>query len=320
MFPIDFSLRRTAVAASLGLLLSGSAALAEDAVTFRAAYLPTANYLTTVRTTGILEKELAKVGAKVEFIGPLDPFSAYNTVTSGSADASSTGTGYFVNLSAQKSDWVAFALEKYSGNSQGIVAAPGSGVTSLKDLYGKKVGIDGEGATGDYILNLAFKEAGLDVSKVEKVTLDTTSFASAFASGQVAAIASYDQNLANAIATEGSKVLVTADQLPTANWSIHIVSREFAEKHREALKAVYDGLVQEAARAQANPALIPDAYREFGASEGLAKVVAGFDTPKILPLDATAVADLNRLGAQYVEFGFIEKAPDIADYVVDLSK
>lgn len=100
MFTIHSSLRRTAAVASVGFLLSGGVALAEDAVTFRAAYLPTANYLTTVRTTGILEKELAKAGAKVEFIGPLDPFSAYNTVTSGSADASSTGTGYFVNLSA----------------------------------------------------------------------------------------------------------------------------------------------------------------------------------------------------------------------------
>ncbi|MBB3932072.1 sulfonate transport system substrate-binding protein [Kaistia hirudinis] len=314
------SLSRRIAIASVGLILAAGTALAEDNVTFRVAYLPTANYLTTVRTTGILEEKLGKVGAKVEFIGPLDPFSAYNTVTAGNADASSTGTGYFVNLSAQKSPWVAFALEKYSGNSQGLVAAPGSGVNELKDLYGKKVGIDGEGATGDYILNLAFKQAGLDVSKVEKVTLDTTSFASAFASGQVAAIASYDQNLANAIATPGAKVLVTNDQLPSYNWSIHIVSRDFAEKHREALKAAYEGLVAESERAHKNPAIITDAYKEFGASDGLVKVVAGFDTPTILPLDEKAVADLNKLGAQYVEFGFIDKAPDIADYVVDLSK
>ena len=43
MFHCNFSLRRTAAAASLGLLLSGGVALAEDAVTFRAAYLPNAN-------------------------------------------------------------------------------------------------------------------------------------------------------------------------------------------------------------------------------------------------------------------------------------
>lgn len=277
----------TSALATAALLASlfGSAR-AEDKTVFRVAYLPTANYLTTIRTTGIMEDKLKAVGADAKFVGPLDPFTAYNTVTSGEADASSTGTGYFVNLSAQKSNWVAFALEKYSGNSQGIVAAPDSGVSSLKDLYGKKVGIDGEGATGDYILNLAFKEAGLDVSKVEKVTLDTTSFATAFASSQVAAIASYDQNLANAIATEGAKILVTADKLHSYNWSIHIVSRDFAEKHPEALKAAYEALVAESDRAQKNPKIITDAYKEFGAADGLIKVVSTFDTPKILPMNA----------------------------------
>lgn len=271
----------TSALATAALLASlfGSAR-AEDKTVFRVAYLPTANYLTTIRTTGIMEDKLKAVGADAKFVGPLDPFTAYNTVTSGEADASSTGTGYFVNLSAQKSNWVAFALEKYSGNSQGIVAAPDFGVSSLKDLYGKKVGIDGEGATGDYILNLAFKEAGLDVSKVEKVTLDTTSFATAFASSQVAAIASYDQNLANAIATEGAKILVTADKLHSYNWSIHIVSRDFAEKHPEALKAAYEALVAELDRAQKNPKIITDAYKEFGAADGLIKVVSTFDTPR----------------------------------------
>lgn len=143
----------------------------DDTVVFRSAYLPTANYLTTVRTTGVLEDELAKVGATAEHIGPLDPIEAYNTVTSGNADASSTGTGYFVNLAANDSEWVAFALEKYTGDSQGIVAAPGTGIDSLEDLYGKKIGIDNPGATGDYLVHQAFANAGLDVSRVELVSL-----------------------------------------------------------------------------------------------------------------------------------------------------
>ncbi|MGC0366371.1 sulfonate transport system substrate-binding protein [Rhodococcus sp. 27YEA15] len=289
-------------------------------VQFRSAFLPTANYLTTVRTTGILEDELGKVGATVKHIGPLDPMDAYNTVTSGNADASSTGTGYFVNLAANQGDWVAFALEKYSGNSQGIVAAPGSGINSLADLYGKKVGIDSPGATGDYLVHQAFKTAGLDISKVELVSLAQSDFAAAFTSGRIDALASFDQNFANAIATPGSKVLVTGDQIGSYNWSIHIASRDFAEKHPEELAAVYRGLVRESERAQADPSVITDAYREFGAGEDIVKVVAGFSTPQILPLDAAAVTDLNALASQYVDFGFIDKAPDMGNYVVDLAK
>lgn len=300
---------------------SGEASGADgDATVFRSAYLPTANYLTTVRTTGILEEELGKVGATAEFIGPLDPVDAYNTVTSGNADASSTGTGYFVNLAANESDWVAFALEKYTGNSQGIVAAPGTGIDSLEDLYGKKIGIDSPGATGDYLVHQAFAHAGLDITKVELVSLAQSDFAAAFTSGRIDALASFDQNLANAIATPGSRLLVTGDQIGSYNWSIHIASRDFAENHPEALAAVYRGLVRESDRAQQDPGIITDAYTEFGASDEIVEVVSGFSTPQILPLDDVAVADLQALGEQYMDFGFIDDAPNIADHVVDLSE
>ena len=63
-----------------------------------------------------------------------------------------------------------------------------------------------------------------------------------------------------------------------------------------------------------------EADAAFGADDDLVNQVKTFDTPTIRPLDAKAVADLNALGAQYVEFGFIKSTPDIANYVVDLSK
>ncbi len=286
---------------------------------FRVAYLPTANYLTTVKDSGYLEEELEKAGGTVKWVGPLDPVTAYDTVTAGEADASSTGTGYFVNLAGTSDAWMAFALEKYSGASQGIVATQQSGVTSLKELYGKKVGIDNPGGTGDYLLNLAFEEAGLDVSQVQKVTLDTSTFATAFASGQVDAIASYDQNLAAALATPGAKTLITGADMNSYNWSIHIVSREWAQAHPEELKAAYDGLVREAARAKADPSVITGTYREFGATDELTEQIATFDVPTIEPMNDEVVSDLEKLGQQYVDFGFLDSVPDIKSAVVDES-
>ncbi|MDR6174894.1 sulfonate transport system substrate-binding protein [Nocardioides zeae] len=317
--------RTLAVTLASALALGGCAAGGSDgdgdgdAVTFRAAYLPTANYLTTVKDSGLLEEHAAAVGADVEWIGPLDPFVAYDTVTAGEADASSTGTGYFVNLAANGDQWVAFALEKYDGTSQGIVAGPDTGITSVADLVGKKIGIDGPGATGDYLVNLAFEQAGLDVDDVEKVTLDTTTFATAFASGQVDAIASYDQNLAAALAVPGAVSVVRGADLPSYNWSIHIVSRDFAENHPEELKAIYDGLVEEAARAADDPSVITDAYTAFGATDEVVEQIADFDVPTIEPLDDAALADLQALADQYVEFGFLDEAPDLSDSVIDLS-
>jgi sulfonate transport system substrate-binding protein len=291
----------------------------EEGTVFRVAYLSTANYLTTVVDDGFLDEELAKIGAKAEYLGPSGPFDAYTEVTSGNADASSTGTGYFINLLAEGSPWVAFALERYDGTSQGIVAAPGTGAEKLEDLYGKKIGIDGEGATGDYIVNTAFAAAGLDVSKVEKVVIDPANFAAAFSSGQIDALASFDQNLANAIAQPGAKLLVNGSEYGSLNFSMHMASKEFAEQHPDALKAAYVALRREAAKAKENPSIITDTYTRFGASDETVEVVKSFYVPDILPFDDKAVAELEQQAQQYVDYGFIDAIPDIKAGVLDFT-
>jgi sulfonate transport system substrate-binding protein len=296
-------------------------ASASDGAVMRVAYLSTANYLTTVRNTKLMQTSLAKAGATVSFDGPLIPVNGLNTVTSGHADATSTGTGVFVNLIAQGQPWVAFALEKYSGDSQGIVAAPGSGITSLQDLYGKTIGTDRKGATGDYIIHQAFAQAGLDVSKVNIQYLQSPeNYSSAFRSGKIDALSTFDQSLAMALSTPGAKELVNGSQLHSLNWTIHLVSKDFAAQHPAAVKAAYQALRQEAARAKKNPDIIYNAYREFGAPDDLIAKIKTFDVPTIQPMDAKAVSDLKKQAQQYVDFGFIAQAPDFTGTVIDGSK
>jgi sulfonate transport system substrate-binding protein len=301
-------------------LIFASCSAKKPGAVLRAAYLPTANYLTTLSKTQILQEELAKEGAAGEFIGPSAPVDAIKIVSSGNADITTTGTGFFINMTGQSGEWVAFALEKYSGDSQGIVAAPGSGVETLADLYGKKVGIAQRGATADYILSAAFIHAGLDVSRVEKVELAQADFAAAFVSGRIDALASFDQNFANALAVPGAKKLIDGTEYDSLNWSIHIASRSFAEKHPELLRACYRALRREAERAQKEPSIIMDTYRQFGASETQIALLKNFDVPQILPMDAQAVADMVRQQGQYIEFGFINAMPqDFSSYVLDFS-
>lgn len=300
---------------------SGSASgSASSGPVLRVAYLDTANYLTTVRDTRSMQRQLAKVGATVKFTGPFSPPDAYSAVSAGHADATSNGTGYFIDQVGEGQPWVAFALEKYSGDSQGIVAAPGSGVTSLRDLYGKKLAVGAPGGTGDYIAHQAFAHAGLDISQVDLVNITDKQLSSAFRGRKVDALASFDQNLAMALSTPGAREIVNGSEIGSLNWSIHVASRSFAEAHPAALKAAYRALRQEAARAKKNPRIITAAYRQFGAPDDLIDQVAKFDVPTIEPLDAKAVADLNQQAQQYVDFGFISKAPDLSGAVLDGSK
>lgn len=318
-------IRKLAALGAAALLLSatacsahGNASANTDTNTMRVAYLSTANYLTTLKNEQFAQDELAP--ATVKFTGPYNPADARTAVQSGNADATSTGTGSFINLIAQDQPWVAFAIEYYDGDSQGIVAAPGTGIDSLKDLYGKTIAIDSKGATGDYIVHQAFANAGLDASQVTEVEMSPSNFSAAFSSGQVDAIATFDQNLASAMATPGAKLLVNAKEYGNLNVSIHIVSQSFADEHPDLVKAMYRALVKESDKAQEHPEIITDAYREFGASDEIVDQVAKFDVPEILPIDADGLDMLEQQAQQYVDFGFIDALPDVKSHVMDCTK
>jgi len=286
-------------------------------VVLRVAQLSTANYLTTSENDGVLEDALSGIGATADFLGPFIPADAYAALNADQADATSTGTAYFNTINSTGSDFVAFAIERYTGNSQGIVAAPGTGIETLEDLYGKTVNVGSAGGTGDYILHRAFEDAGLDISKVNTVDIGSNESTAAFTSGQVDAWSTYDQYFASAQAVDGSTVIASGDQIDSLNWSIHFVNRAFADAHPEAVTAAYDALVEEAAAAQDDPTIITDAYEAFGASADQLDVIAGFAVPTIEPLNEEYVGHLQDLEEQLVRYGFIDDSVDLGDYVFD---
>lgn len=69
-----------------------------------------------------------------------------------------------------------------TGNGDRVIAQPG--IDSIEDLKGKKVAVP-EGTSGDMILNLALKEAGMSMEDVDKVAMDPSTAVAAMASGQV---------------------------------------------------------------------------------------------------------------------------------------
>ncbi|WP_203184650.1 aliphatic sulfonate ABC transporter substrate-binding protein [Streptomyces pratensis] len=63
-----------------------------------------------------------------------------------------------------------------------VIAQPG--ITSIKDLKGKKVGVP-EGTSGAMALDLALQKAGMSEKDIEKVPMDPSTVVSAFISGQI---------------------------------------------------------------------------------------------------------------------------------------
>lgn len=121
------------------------------------------------------------------------------------------------------------------------------------------------------------------------------------------------------MATPSAKLLVNATEYGNKNVSIHLVSKDFATKHPEAVKAMYRALVRESDAAQATPSIITDAYREFGASDDVTEQIAKFNVPVIKPIDAEGLKMLESKAQEYVDFGFIDAMPDLQAASMDCS-
>jgi NitT/TauT family transport system substrate-binding protein len=63
-----------------------------------------------------------------------------------------------------------------------VIAKPG--ITSITGLKGKKVGVP-EGTSGEMVLNLALRKAGMTMDDIKKVAMEPATIVSAFASGQI---------------------------------------------------------------------------------------------------------------------------------------
>lgn len=290
-------------------------------VTVRVAELSTANALTLGRASGQVDAALASGGARAEWLGPFTvPPVAYEALLAGRADAGSTGASRLVTWAAEDQDLVAFALETYSGDSQGVVAAPGVPATGAADLRGRTVAVGpAPGGTGDYVLAKALADVGLTGDDVEKVYLPDSDAAAAFAAGSIDAWSTYDQFFATASSTPGAVVLARGDQIGSHNASVHVVRRAFAQEHPEAVRALYDGLVAQAAAVADDPAQIADLYAAAGAPDAVVEVLRTFDVPTVVPVDGAGVARLQALAHDYAEIGFVSAEPDMARVSLDVT-
>ncbi|MEV6347330.1 aliphatic sulfonate ABC transporter substrate-binding protein [Actinoplanes sp. NPDC051851] len=68
------------------------------------------------------------------------------------------------------------------GNADRVIAQ--AGITDLTQLRGKKIGVP-EGTSGDMILTLALKKAGLSGDDVQRVPMEAATIVTAFGSGQI---------------------------------------------------------------------------------------------------------------------------------------
>lgn len=277
-------------------------------VELRLGPLTTQNTLTLAAATGRLDDALHAVGATVREAATFPAFApAAEAMAAGQIDMTSGSATSLVAALAGSPDLVVFAVEVNDGDTQGVVAAPGTGITSVPDLAGRTIAIN-EGGTGDYLLRAALADAGMSVDDVTPVHLAPPEAATAFASGQVDAWATWDQYLASAQLLDGAAVVARLADVSATNPSVHVVSRTFLEEHPDVVVAAYEALEAQADAVVGDPGVLEQAYREAGATPEVAAAVVAKRPPTIAPADDDFAADLAEVARFYAEQGMTPTA------------
>lgn len=208
--------------------------------TLRIALIGTTGPVAAAKNDGSLAKDLAKVGAKVQFTGQFPAFApAAEAINAGALDAAQGSISSAIGALAQKPSFKVFAAQLDNASSEGILVKDPN-IKTVADLVGKKVAVNPKG-TGEYLLLKALQKNGVDPSKVKRVYLGAADGATAFSSGKVDAWAAWADFVATAKA-KGARLVADGAQIGSENDTTYSIANAFLAAHPATVKAFYDNI------------------------------------------------------------------------------
>ncbi|MEW1602039.1 aliphatic sulfonate ABC transporter substrate-binding protein [Streptomyces sp. NPDC093808] len=209
------------------------------------------------------------------------------------------------------------------GLADRVIARPDSGIREPADLEGRKVAV-AEGTSGEMILNLTLREAGLEPDDVTKVAMDASTVVTAFSSGQVDAAATW-YPLIDTIEKKVPdlvEVAATEDYYPKLTFPNVFVSRpELAREDPELVEKVV-GVLKEAgdwiARNPEESEKVTADFLDLPAEqlEGATEHVEILPSSELTRLseDGTVGGWLDGLADMFVEMGKVRKPRKSTEY------
>jgi len=216
---MPISIRRL-FAPLLGLLLGVASALA-SAEPLKIGYSDWPGWVAW--EVGIEKGWFKEAGVDVSFewfdyVASMDAFAA------GQLDAVTMTNGDALVTGATGAKSVMILINDYSNGNDMVVGAPG--IASIKDLKGKKVGVE-VGFVSHLLLLDGLKQNGMSESDVELVNVPTNETPQVLASGDVSAIVAWQPNSGMALKlVPGSKKIFSSADQPGLIYDVLAVSPE----------------------------------------------------------------------------------------------
>ena len=269
--------------------------------------------LVITRQQAILEKKFAarQIGIKwIEFTsGP----PLLEAMTTGSVDLGSVGDTPPIFAQAANANIVYVAGSRIT-NGQGILVPANSGIQSIADLKGKRIGFT-KGSSAHNVVISTLEKAGLTYADITPVYLTPPDAVPAFASGSIEAWAVWDPYFAIGEKRQNGRILVNAHEVAKTN-SFYLANRTFANTHVRETREVIDGLAEAARWAENNRAEVAVALAAVtGVPLDVQTIAANRASFLIGPVTDDIVTTQQAVADRFYKLGLIPKPIAVRDAV-----
>jgi sulfonate transport system substrate-binding protein len=220
--------------------------------------------LAYAKREGILERELAKVGASVVWVPGPGAFSAnFEAMNSGAINTAQGAISPIIGALSHNLKFKIFAIADPGGVRQaGIISPASSPVRDVKELVGKRVAVN-LAAHGDYILLKALANDGVPADQVNRVPIQPPDAAAAFATGKIDAWSTFGVFYSTAV-RNGAHVLVTEEQIGSDDVGVLAANVETLEKSPAAYQVIIKVTQDLVAQAHAHPEAFQNVFADKG--------------------------------------------------------
>jgi len=185
---------------------------------------------------GIFKKN--GVDIETRFIAPVQRSAA---LASGALNAAATTVDQHIVWSSAGIPTVQVALIDKSNGGDGLAVR--NNITSLKELKGKTVNVDGPGTVQHFMLSYILEKNGMSIQDVIPSTLAAQPAAQAFVAGQGEAALTYEPYLSSIRAKPDGKILVTSKEYPVVV-DVLVFKKDFIQKNPKIVKATVDSFFE----------------------------------------------------------------------------
>ena len=279
--------------------------------------------LAYAKKNGVLEKELAKVNAKIEWVPAAGAFSAnFEAMNAGAINASGGAISPIVGALSHHLAFKIFAVGDPSDARQaGLVSPAGSHIKTVEDLVGKRVAVN-LAAHGDYLLLKALANHGIAADKVTRVPIQPPDAAAAFATGKIDAWSTFGVFFETAV-KNGANVIAYESQLDSDDVTVSAANATLLAKNPAAFQVLLKVEQDLAAQAHEHPERFQNLFTDKGptATSG-DRLRIGIDEMRVAPVqrvptetDKTRVANVVKL---FFENHSIDRNIGVDEIVFDI--